>query len=71
VPYVEKIIAEIFQKNGRGCGRGGGASTMPTSENRSHNLLKRKTGQKRAGKNWIKKNVDSAPKKLHYSAKNP
>ena len=35
---------------------------MPTSDNMLHNLVKRKTGQKSAGKNWIKKNVDSAPK---------
>jgi hypothetical protein len=42
--------------------KGGGGATVPTSENSSHNLVKRKTGQKIAGKNWIKKNVDSAPK---------
>ena len=50
---------------------GGGGATVPTSENRSHNLVKRKTGHKSAVKNWIKKNVDSAPKMLHDSAKNP
>jgi hypothetical protein len=61
---------QIFLKNVGGW-QGGGGATVPTSDNMLHNLVKRKTAQKIAGKNWIKKNVDSAPKMLHYSAKNP